>query len=164
MTTSRGAFISYIRHILSNIVISTQYYEGEEGRRRRRRERRGKRRRRGRRRRREGRGRWRRLRRGRKSRRRGRKGGGEEGEVHSHKHKCTLTMVGKLICTGYASPSLMFSISFLPREVLANWMETTSPNTVDLLQAGRHPSAKLHEAACTCACMYTNIHAHVQAF
>ena len=84
--------------------------------------------------------------------------------MHSHKHKCTLTMVGKLICTGYASPSLMFSISFLPREVLANWMETTSPNTVDLLQAGRHPSAKLHEAACTCACMYTNIHAHVQAF
>ena len=95
----------------------------------------------------------------------GGRGEGRRGrEVHSHKHKCTLTIVGKLICTGYASPSLIFSISFLPREVLANWMETTSPNTVDLLQAGRHPSAKLHKAACTCACMYTNIHAHVQAF
>ena len=59
---------------------------------------------------------------------------GREGQVHD----CTLTMVGKLISTGYGLLSSLFSGSVLPKVMLVSWMETTSPNTVELLQRGKH--------------------------
>ena len=87
--------------------------------------------------------------------------------MYSCKHECTLTMAGKLICTGYASLSLIFSLSFLPRKVLANWMETTSPNTVDVLQVGRHPVPSYttqHGDAHTCTLTHMHIHTYVLTY